>query len=96
MDRGQPERQTNLRWQPGGIAFRLESRRETSPEVDGRRTLAQSGGRDDQHSRDKDAGDPVRHVEPLDAWQARLQEFADRTRPNTTVARELEILELAA
>ena len=43
-----------------------------------------------------DAGDPVRHVEPLEAWRARLQEFADRTRPNTSVARELEILELAA
>jgi AraC-like DNA-binding protein len=43
-----------------------------------------------------DAGDPVRPVEPLEAWRARLQEFADRTRPNTTVARELEVLELAA
>jgi AraC-like DNA-binding protein len=43
-----------------------------------------------------DAGNPVRHVEPLKAWQARLQEFANRARPNTTVARELEILELAA
>ena len=43
-----------------------------------------------------DAGDPVRHVEPLKAWRARLQEFANRARPNTTVARELEILELAA
>ena len=43
-----------------------------------------------------DAGDPVRRVEPLEAWQARLQEFADRIRPNTTVARELEVLELAA
>ena len=43
-----------------------------------------------------DAGDQVRRVEPLEAWQARLQEFADRTRPNTTVARELEVLELAA
>jgi AraC-like DNA-binding protein len=43
-----------------------------------------------------DAGDPVRRVEPLEAWRTRLQEFADRTRPNTSVARELEILELAA
>jgi AraC-like DNA-binding protein len=43
-----------------------------------------------------DASDPVRHVEPLKAWHARLQEFADRARPNTTVARELEVLELAA
>ena len=43
-----------------------------------------------------DVSDPVRHVEPLEAWHARLQEFADRTRPNTPVARELEILELAS
>ncbi len=43
-----------------------------------------------------DVSDPVRHVEPLEAWHARLQEFADRTRPITPVARELEILELAA
>jgi AraC-like DNA-binding protein len=43
-----------------------------------------------------DTGDPVRHVEPLIAWRARLQEFADRARPSTSVARELEVLELAA
>ena len=42
-----------------------------------------------------DAGDPVRHVEPLAAWRERLGELADRARPNTTVSRELEILELA-
>jgi AraC-like DNA-binding protein len=43
-----------------------------------------------------DAGDPVRHIEPLEAWRARLREFVNRSRPNTTVDRELEVLELAA
>lgn len=40
------------------------------------------------------AEQPVRHLQPIEAWRTRLGEFVERRRPVGAVDRELEIIEL--